>query len=330
MNAIKKRGKYYNLSSIKMSMSVNKVKKMTQDYFSKENSIPPFILPRHTIDKEAFEAEDTFVWLGHSTILGNIHGVRFIVDPMLHHRASPFKCLGPKRFDGSLTPIEELPDIDVILITHNHYDHLDEQTIKALQSRVQAIYVPLDNASILEKWGIEPAKIREFDWFEEVSFRDVTFAFAPTQHFSGRGLTDRDNYLWGSWVIKGFSHSLYVSGDSGYHEHFKRIGEKYGEFDVACVECGAYNSSWSEIHMMPEESVQASIDLKAKVMLPMHWAGFDLSTHAWDEPISRAMDEAKRLKVTTTTPMIGQVMPLATPVSKEVWWRDIESQRNQA
>lgn len=308
-------------------MSVDKAKKMTKDYFNKENSIPPFILPRQTIDKETFEAEDTFVWLGHSTILGNIDGVRFIVDPMLHHRASPFKCLGPKRFNGSLTPLEELPEIDVILITHNHYDHLDEQTIKALHDKVEAIYLPFDNASIVKKWGVDLDKVREFDWFEELNFRGVTFAFTPTQHFSGRGLTDRDNYLWGSWVVKGQNHSLYVSGDSGYHEHFKLIGEKYGTFDVACVECGAYNSSWSEIHMMPEQSVQASVDLKAKVMLPMHWAGFDLSTHAWDEPISRAMKEAQRLSVQTTTPMIGQIIPLKQPICETQWWKNIEPER---
>jgi L-ascorbate metabolism protein UlaG (beta-lactamase superfamily) len=240
---------------------------------------------------------------------------------MLSLRASPFKCIGPKRFDGSLTPIDELPNIDVVLITHNHYDHMDKDTLLALQNKVKAIYVPLDNKKILIKWGIEDSKIKEFDWFEDISFNGVQFSFCPTQHFSGRGLTDRDKYLWGSWAIIG-SKKVYVSGDSGYNQHFKLINETYGSFDIACMECGAYNDNWSEIHMMPEESVQASIDLDAKVMLPMHWAGFDLSTHAWDEPITRALGKAQQLGVKTTTPMIGQILNLNEPIKNECWWKN--------
>lgn len=320
MNAQKKGNKFYNINTVQMTMSMDKAKNMTKDYFAKENAVPELPIPRKEIDKEAFVSEDTFVWLGHSTILGHIGGVTFIVDPMLGERASPLSCLGPKRFEGSLTPVDELPDIDVILITHNHYDHLDQKTIMALQENVKMIYVPLANAQILTKWGVDSSKIKEFDWFEDQIFEGVQFSFTPTQHFSGRGLTDRDRYLWGSWVVKGKESSIYVSGDSGYNEHFKTIGEKYAPFDVACIECGAYNDSWSEIHMIPEESVQASIDLKANVMLPMHWAGFDLSTHSWDEPISRAIAKAESLDVTTTTPIIGEVLSIKTPVRAERWW----------
>lgn len=320
MNAQKKGNKFYNINTVQMTMSMDKAKNMTKDYFAKENAVPELPIPRKEIDKEAFVSEDTFVWLGHSTILGHIGGVTFIVDPMLGERASPLSCLGPKRFEGSLTPVDELPDIDVILITHNHYDHLDQKTIMALQENVKMIYVPLENAQILTKWGVDSSKIKEFDWFEDQIFEGVQFSFTPTQHFSGRGLTDRDRYLWGSWVVKGSKHSLYVSGDSGYNGHFKTIGEKYGPFDVACVECGAYNESWSEIHMIPEESVYASLDLNAKVMLPMHWAGFDLSTHAWDEPISRALKKADELQVTTTTPIIGEVLPFDNSIQNKKWW----------
>lgn len=320
MNAIKIKTKYQNFNSIKMQMNLKKLKSMSEDYFKKENSVPPFCLPRIEIDKKKFLTQDTLVWLGHSTILGYLDGVSFIVDPMLSKRASPFKNLGPKRFKGSLIPIEELPKIDVILITHNHYDHLDYKTIMALQKDVKAIYVPLDNASILLKWGVEASKIKEFDWFEDVIFNDVQFSFCPTQHFSGRGLIDRDNYLWGSWAIKGLNHSLYISGDSGYNEHFKMISQKYGAFDIACMECGAYNKNWSEIHMTPEESVQASLDVKAKFMLPMHWAGFDLSTHPWDEPISRALTKAQELNVTALTPMIGEIIHLNNPIPIKKWW----------
>lgn len=323
MNAIKKDGKYQNLEFIKMKMDLNRAKGMAKDYMKKKDAVPPASIPRVQIDKKAFKSEDSYVWLGHSSILGNIDEVSFIVDPMLAKRASPFKCMGPKRFDGSLTPIEELPKIDVILITHNHYDHMDRDTLLALQEQAQVIYVPLDNKKILTKWGIESLKIKEFDWFEDIVYKGVQFSFCPTQHFSGRGLSDRDKYLWGSWAIKGTQHSIYVSGDSGYNQHFSLIGQKYGPFDVACMECGAYNDNWSEIHMTPEESVQASKDVKAVVMHPMHWASFDLSTHAWDEPITRAKKKALELEVITTTPLIGVVNFLKNPVETKEWWKDV-------
>jgi len=324
VTAIKRDGKYFNKSYIKMKMNGKKAKGMMKDYMAKQNAVPDFIIPRLKIDKEAFSKQNSFVWLGHSTILGYIDKVSFIVDPMLAKRASPLKCIGPKRFDGSLTPVDELPNIDVVLITHNHYDHMDKDTLLALKDKVKAIFVPLDNAKILINWGIEKEKIKEFDWYEDMVFQDVLFSFCPTQHFSGRSLTDRDKYLWGSWAVKGKSNSIYISGDSGYNAHFEEIGKRFGSFDIACVECGAYNENWSEIHMIPEESVQASADLNAKVMLPMHWAGFDLSTHAWDEPISRALDYAHKLEVKTTTPMIGQVNSFDRPIEYKKWW--IENQ----
>ena len=321
MNSIKKDEKYHNLEFIKMKMNFNKFKGMSKDYIKKENSAPSLPIPRIQIDKEKFTNENSLVWLGHSTILGNLDNVCFIIDPMLTNRASPFNWIGPKRFNGSLTPISELPNIDVILITHNHYDHLDKDTILSLKDNVKAIYVPLDNKQILIKWGVEETKIREFDWYEDILFNGVKFAFCPTQHFSGRSLTDRNKYLWSSWAIFGKEYSIYISGDSGYNEHFKMINLRYGSFDIACIECGAYNDNWSEIHMIPEESVQASIDLKAKVMLPMHWAGFDLSMHSWDEPIARAEKIAIDLGVTITTPIIGQILNLNRPIHNEKWWK---------
>lgn len=323
MNAIKKDGKYQNLEFIKMKMDLNRAKGMAKDYMKKKDAVPSASIPRVQIDKKAFKSEDSYIWLGHSSILGNIDELSFIVDPMLAKRASPFKCMGPKRFDGSLTPIEELPKIDVILITHNHYDHMDRDTLLGLQEQAQVIYVPLDNKKILTKWGIESSKVKEFDWFEDIVYKGVQFSFCPTQHFSGRGLSDRDKYLWGSWAIKGSKHSIYVSGDSGYNQHFSLIGQKYGPFDVACMECGAYNDNWSEIHMTPEESVQASLDVKAVVMHPMHWASFDLSTHAWDEPINRAKKKAIQLNVITTTPLIGTVNFLNNPIETKQWWKDV-------
>ena len=320
MNSIKIKNKYHNLGAVKMEMSLQKAKKMVQDYAGKRLRVPPFELPAKEIDIDLFESGDSLVWLGHSTILARVDGVNFIVDPMFSHRASPVGFAGPKRFEGSLIDIDTLPAIDIILITHNHYDHLDKSSILYLHENVEKIFVPLDNAKILLSWGVANDKIKEFDWYEESFEENIRFALTPTQHFSGRGLTDRDDYLWGSWVIQGSKSSLYVSGDSGYNSHFKAIGEKYGAFDIACMECGAYNDNWSEVHMLPEQSVQAAQDLGAKVMLPMHWAGFNLSTHAWDEPITRALQHATEIKQDTITPMIGQVIHFSENYPKEMWW----------
>lgn len=321
MNAIKIDEKYTNQNHIKMKLNTKKTKGMIKDYISKKNTIPPFEIKRKKIEKEFFNSKDSLIWLGHSTILGRINNLTFIVDPMLGNRASPLKYLGPKRFEGSSTPLEELPDIDIILITHNHYDHLDKETILALKDKVQAIYLPLDNKKILSKWGIDSKKMKEFDWYEDFVFQDVQFSFCPTQHFSGRSLTDRDKSLWGSWAVISDKKKIYLSGDSGYNEHFKQIKQRYGSFDISCIECGAYNDNWSEIHMTPEESVQASVDLESKAFLPMHWAGFDLSTHAWDEPITRALKKSEELKANIITPMIGEVIDLNILNEFKQWWR---------
>jgi L-ascorbate metabolism protein UlaG (beta-lactamase superfamily) len=296
---------------------------MTKDYFNKENGTPPADIPVMEIDKEQFQSEDSFVWLGHSTILGNLNGVTFITDPMLSERASPVSFAGPKRFDGSLTSVDKLPRIDIVLITHNHYDHLDKDTVLALKDRVKKFFVPLDNRKILTDWGVEAEKVEEFDWSQSATIDEVSFKFYPSQHFSGRGVGDRDEYLWGSWGVRGTEHSIYISGDSGYGEFFKAIGED-GGFSVASMECGAYNKNWSEIHMLPEESVQASKDVGGEVMLPMHWAGFDLSTHPWNEPIERALAESEKLNQIVTTPRIGEVNSFKNPVKTEKWWREVE------
>lgn len=320
MTIHKKQKRYHNLGGVAMRFTPKKMWQMTREYMKKQVRVPPFSFPSKKPDFTLFESGDALVWLGHSTLLGRLDGVSFIVDPMFSDRASPFACVGPKRFDGSLIDSKTLPPIDVILITHNHYDHLDRHSMRMLHKQAKAIYLPLDNVQIIAKWGIRGEKVKEFDWYEEIRFGNVRFAFAPSQHFSGRGVTDRNRSLWGSWAVQGSSRSLYFSGDGGYNSHFKTIGERYGPFDLACLECGAYNDAWREVHMAPEETVRAAQDLGAKVMMPIHWAGFSLSTHAWDDPVTRALAEAKRKKVTVTTPMIGETVMLDDPVRDEVWW----------
>lgn len=303
----------------KMTMNKKRLMGICKDYFYKNQTRPLFPIPRHVIDHATFLSQESLVWLGHSTVLGHLDNKTFIVDPVFSVRASPISCLGPKRFDGSLTPLSELPSIDFIFITHNHYDHLDRYSIMALHEQVQAIYVPDGNGALLSEWGICQSKIKEFKWFEEFFIENLMVCFCPTQHFSSRGLFDRDKTLWGSWVIKSKSHSLFVSGDSGYNEHFKVIAQKYAPFDIACIECGAYNENWKEIHMRPEESVQAAKDLQAKMMLPIHWGSFDLSTHVWNDPINRAIQKANELDIPLIIPMIGEVVSVQNPQFNNDW-----------
>ena len=317
------RKRYRNLHALKMVMP--NLFWLSLELLQKRRGTPPFPVPSQPIDLQRFTSDDSVVWLGHSTILAHLDGLSFIVDPILRHRASPLKGIGPKRFEGSAIKADTLPHIDIVLITHNHYDHLDEEAIRHFDQKQCRFLIPKGNAHHLQKWGVSPVNIREFEWHEQFSTGELTFTYLPTQHFSGRGMLDRDRSLWGSWSIKGSRHHLYVSGDSGYNAHFKEIGEQYGPFDLACLECGQYSRAWRHFHMIPEESVQASIDLGAKVMLPMHWAGFDISTHAWDAPINRAITHAKNHKVTLATPKIGENIALHSPQKSDPWWESLKN-----
>lgn len=268
------------------------------------------------------------VWLGHSTVLFRTAGKTLITDPVFH-RASPLP-IGGKQFAMTNAPTAaDLPFVDAVLISHDHYDHLDHLAIAEMKDNVGHFYVPLGVKSHLMRWGVSADKISEYDWYEETMLADsdIQLAFTPARHFSGRSLTDRNASLWGSWVVKSPELSLYFSGDGGYSPEFAKIGKKYGGFDIAFIEDGAYNLNWADIHMLPEQSAQAGIDVGAKVVLPIHWGKFDLSTHQWTDPINRiksAMDRhnanlPKTEQVQITTPKIGQVFDLNN-VPVQPWW----------
>jgi len=208
------------------------------------------------------------------------------------------------------------------LISHDHYDHLDYWSITKLKDNVKKFYVPLGVAAHLKAWGVEEVKIVEMDWWEEVKFEELVFACAPARHFSGRGLTNKDSTLWCSWVVKGDNANIFFSGDTGYNEGFKKIGEKYGPFDLTLLECGQYNEGWAEIHMMPEQTVQAHIDLRGKLLMPIHWAAFKLSVHPWQEPVERLLAKANSLGVKVTTPKIGEPVILGRTLPSSRWWEN--------
>lgn len=259
-------------------------------------------------------------WFGHSTVIIEIDGKKLLIDPMLGMSPSPVSFFS-KRFNDSLPlNIEDIPNLDAVLISHDHYDHLDYSTILKIKDKVGHFYVPLGVSSHLIKWGVDESKITELDWWDDVEFKNLQFVCTPAQHFSGRSLGVRNCTLWCSWIIKGKSGNLFFSGDSGYSEYFKNIGEKYGPFDLCMMECGQYNDLWKEIHMLPEESVQANIDLKGKVLMPIHWGAFSLSLHKWSEPVERLTKEAKIKNVLITTPMIGESIVIGKKYPNTKWW----------
>lgn len=293
------------------------------DYlFPPKGKNPNQALPSQVFDKTQL-VPGSFVWIGHSTLLANIDGLNVITDPVFYN-ASPLPyTVQPFAFTHPIG-VEDLPALDVVLISHDHYDHLDYKAIKQIAPITQHFLVPLGIGAHLERWGVPAEKIQEFDWYQDTQLKGVTFTFAPARHFSGRGLFDRFKTLWGSWIVKSPSLNAYFSGDGGYSDEFKKIGETYGPFDIAFMENGAYNENWAEIHMMPEQTVQATVDLKAKLLFPIHWGKFDLSTHSWYEPVVRAEAASRTHNITMITPEVGQVFRLDSQF-EEPWWKRFAS-----
>ncbi|MDF2921374.1 MAG: hypothetical protein K0R57_288 [Paenibacillaceae bacterium] len=269
-------------------------------------------------------AHTKVIWFGHSSLLLQLNGRTLLLDPMYGPAPSPFPFIGGKRY--SRTPpvdVDSLPDVDAVILSHDHYDHLDYGSIRRLNRKVSRFFVPLGVGAHLERWGVPREKITEADWWDELEFAGLKLACTPSRHFSGRSLTDRNATLWCSWVIDGGSEKIYFSGDSGYGPHFRQIGERYGPFDLTLMECGQYNEQWAAIHMMPEETVQAHLDVGGKVLLPIHWGAFTLSVHAWTEPIERAVAAAQKNNVTVATPRIGEPVILGKgSYPGAPWWQE--------
>ncbi|MEL4308201.1 MBL fold metallo-hydrolase [Joostella sp. CR20] len=264
-------------------------------------------------------------WFGHSAFLLQSDKHTILIDPMLGEVAAPYTWLGDKRFNDTLPiEIEKLPTIDAVLISHDHYDHLDYQSIQKLKDKVEMFYVPLGVGRHLKSWGVTPQKIIELDWWQEANFKDMKFVCTPAQHFSGRKFTNGQSTLWSSWVVKTDDFNVFFSGDSGYSNHFSAIGEKYGPFDFAMMECGQYNEMWPDIHMFPEQTAQAGVDVNAKVIMPIHWGAFKLALHDWRDPVERVVKKASELNLNIRVPKIGE--PILIEDSKtdleQFWWRD--------
>ena len=260
-------------------------------------------------------------WFGHSASLVELAGQNILLDPMLSIEMGPVSWATPNRYNRTLaiTP-EKLPPIAAVLISHDHYDHLDYETIRKIKDKVGHFYVPLGIGPHLRRWGVAPERITEMNWGDSAKLSGLTLRCTPSRHFSGRGLGNHNSTLWCSWVMQSPAKRLFYSGDGGYGPHFAAIGAAYGPFDLALVECGQYNADWAEIHMRPEQSVQAARDVRAAVMLPVHWGAFTEASHNWNDPIQRATAEATRLGQALTTPRLGEPVTLGTELPHARWW----------
>ena len=263
-------------------------------------------------------------WIGHATVLLEIAGRRVLTDPVWSERVSPSTLVGPRRFFAPPLPLDALPPIDAVVISHDHYDHLDMATVRALAHRGTSFLVPLGAGAHLERWGVPAAQTHELDWGETVRLDPVTFTITPSRHFSGRGLHNRDSTLWSSWVIASDRSRVYCCGDSGYFGGFRDIGRDLGPFDLTLISAGAYSPIWPLIHMTPEEVVQAHVDLRGRLLMPIHWGTFNLAFHDWNEPALRTFVSATERSLPLLLPRPGRMIEPARAGSlgADEWWRD--------
>ncbi len=283
---------------------------------------PPAPIPLNPVDHEKAGPKSDGLrvfWMGHSTLLFDIDGTRILTDPVFGN-AGPLPGI-VKRFQPSPLKREEIVnlDLDAIILSHDHYDHLEKKTIKFLVDSDIRFITPLGVGARLCGWGIAPERITEMNWEESVEVGNLKITAVTTRHFSGRFLNDRDRTLWSAFVLAGPRHKVFFAGDGGYGEHFKKTGEKYGPFDLTCLEIGSWNERWPNSHLFPEQTVQAHLELKGEYLLPIHWAAYDLAFHEWDEPIRRVTAAAAKEHVKILTPTQGQeLIPGQTQTAN--WW----------
>lgn len=295
--------------------------------FSKRQPRPDFEFPVKMPDymsdpgKRLSLEEFCVTWFGHSSLLLQMHGMNILIDPVFSEMISPVSWVGSKRFSHPPVSVAQLPEIDILILSHDHYDHLDYDVIREIDPKVRQYVVPLGVENHLKRWKVDAEKITNMAWWEETEINGLTIACTPSQHFSGRKLVDNMTTLWCSWVLKDEFHKIFENGDSGFASHFEKIHEKYGDFDFALMECGQYDVQWPKVHMFPEQSAHAAKLLGAKVVQPIHWGAIVLSRHGWDDPVERFLLAAEKENLTVITPYIGQTARLETPsLFMERWW----------
>ena len=318
-------GVFVNLEPASLNIDTEEQRNILWELISGRSAGRPATdIPLITPEPRAFEAPAGRIavsWFGHSTALLEIDGYRVLTDPVWSERCSPSDVIGPGRMHPPPVPLDALPALDAIVVSHDHYDHLDIGTIIALARTQWAPFVvPLGVGAHLREWGIPDERIIELDWNEHAKIDELTLVCTPARHFSGRFLT-RNTTLWASWAIIGPAHRAYFGGDTGYTKSFAEIGEEHGPFDVTLMPVGAYNKVWPDIHMNPEDAVQAHIDVNGGLLVPIHWCTFRLAPHPWAEPIERLLAAAGAANVAVAVPKPGGRVDPTASAEFEPWWR---------
>lgn len=316
-------GKFFNGEDFQITYKVDGPDPNT---ISQKGTVPQEELPSKvpTYNDPHRDDELRVTWFGHSSLLLQMHGMNLLIDPVFSECPSPVSFIGSKRFSHPPIQVEELPHIDVLLLSHDHYDHLDYDTIRRLDGKVDRYIVPLGVENHLKRWAVASEKIQNMAWWEETQVNGLTIACAPAMHYSGRSLDDQFTTLWASWVFKDEYHQIYESGDSGYGGHYQDIHNRYGDFDFVLIDCAQYDVTWPQVHMFPEQAVEAVEILGAKSAMPIHWGAFKLSNHGWDDPPERFTTAGEERNIQILTPQIGETMSIAQPEQyMQRWWRDL-------
>ncbi len=320
-------GSFQNLDQTTLTTNLSDIPKLLYKQLSNRRARQPVSpLPVSTFNQTAFLAaveKCKFIWYGHSVVLMRMGGLSILIDPMLGPDTTPIAPMPTKRFsENTLDIIDDFPEIDLLLLPHDHYDHLDYASMQKLKHKTKRYFVAMGVKRHLVKWGVAADLITEFDWWDKQDIGPLTITFTPTRHFSGRGLTDRAKTLWGGWVFKSPQEKIWFSGDGGYGEHFKEVGHREGPFDFAFMECGQYNEDWRPVHLFPDEAVQAAIDAGAQKIMPVHWGGFAVSyQHTWQEPPTVFVNSAIEKQVDYMLPKLGQLAEVSTEL-QEKWWTE--------
>ncbi len=319
-------GRFHNTANVAPGLKGNPLPLLGEYFFGSEERIPKSALPLFDPRPDWARPIDTGLratWLGHSTVLLEMDGMRVLTDPVFGARASPLGFAGPKRFHPVPARLAELPHLDAVLISHDHYDHLCRETIIELCARDVPFVTSLGVGAHLEAWGVPANRITELDWWQEhvVPGGTLSFTAAPSQHFSGRGPHDRNQTLWSSWAIRSDRHRVFFSGDTGLTEEFREIGARLGPFDLAMFEIGAWHPKWGDIHLGPENALRAHAMLGSGALMPVHWGTFNLALHAWNEPAETLYKLAQLTKARLLTPQLGAPFEPAKIDEPRAWWR---------
>jgi len=306
----------------------------TEQFFGNQTRVPPSAIPLSAIPLSAIRPDTTqtkplpglrAIWFGHSSVYLEIDGIRLLVDPVFSGYASPFDGIGPKRFHPPPIAITDLPKIDAVTISHDHYDHLDMRTVQYLSSQGTQFFVPLGVGSHLDEWEVPDRQITELDWWESTEIKGLTIVCTPAQHYSSRGIFDYKETLWSSWSVIGPKHQVFYSGDTGFSNHFQHIGARLGPFDLSLIKIGQYGpgASWIYSHMDPEHAIEAHLAVRARRMLPVSWGTFNIAFHDWDEPIKRAVKAAHEKNVELVTPRVGEMVIAGKSFNSYRWWEEV-------